>query len=402
MTKEAFIYEAIRTPRGKGSKKGSLHEVRPAYLVKGLLEELQSRLDLDTSRVDDVILGCVGPVDEQGGDVPKSAVEIAGWDQSVPAAQLHRFCASGLDTVNMAAMKILSGWDNLVVAGGFESMSRVQIADHGDSWLNDPDISSISETILMGVGADLVATLDDMSREDLDAYALESQQRASNAQNSGYFDRSIVPVRDENGYMILDKDEHLRPETTAEKLANLPPAFEELGNLGYTDRAIRKFPHLSGLNFFHTAGNSSGIVDGAAVVLVGSEQAGKDHGLTPRARVVAGALTSTDPTLMLTGPGPASLKCLDQAGMTTQDIDLFEMNEAFSSAVLRYMADMKIPHEITNVNGGAIALGHPLGATGAMLLGTMIDELERTNKNRALVSLCVGGGMGIATIIERP
>jgi len=401
MTEEAYIYEAIRTPRGKGSKRGSLHEVRPVTLVKGLLEELQSRLDLDTQRVDDVMLGCVGPVGEQGGDVPKSAVEMAGWDVSVPAAQLHRFCASGLDTVNLAAMKVRSGWGDLVVAGGFESMSRVSIAAHGDAWLNDPDISSGSKTLLMGVAADLVATLDGYSREAVDAYALASQQRAAHAQDNGYFDRSVVPVYDDNGVLILNRDEYLRSNTSLEQLADLAPAFEPFGKMGYADRAISKFPQLDRLNHVHTAGNSSGIVDGASVVLVGSERAGKDLGLIPRGRIAACAMTATDPTLMLAGPGPASLKCLVQAGMTTADIDLFEINEAFASVVLRYMKDMDISHDVTNVNGGAIAMGHPLGATGGMLVSTMLDELERSDKKRALLSLCVGGGMGIATIIER-
>lgn len=401
MANTAYIYEAIRTPRGKGKAGGSLYEVKPVALGAGLLKALQSRQDLDTSAIDDVVMGCVAPVGEQGGDIAKTIVQQAGWDVSVPGFQLDRFCASGLEAVNLAAMKIASGWEDLVVAGGVESMSRVKIGANGGSWVNDPEIA-ISDCITpQGVGADTIATLGGWTREDVDAMALLSQQRAHQAQSNGYFDRSVVPVVDRLGQVILAKDEFIKPDSTMEGLAKLKPAFAGLGQMGFDEMMISRYPQLSRINHVHTPGNSSGIVDGASAVLVGSERAGKDHGLTPRARVVATAVTCTDPTIMLVGPGPAAKKCLAKAGMGVNDIDLFEINEAFASVALRFMQDLEIDKEITNVNGGAIAMGHPLGATGAMLVGTLLDELERRNLKRGLVALCVGGGQGIATIIER-
>ncbi|MFA5628490.1 MAG: acetyl-CoA C-acetyltransferase [Thiohalomonadaceae bacterium] len=401
MANAAYIYDALRTPRGKGKRDGSLHEVKPVVLAAGLFKELESRHDLDTSRVDDVVMGCVHPVGEQGGDVAKTIVQFAEWDMSVPGFQLDRFCASGLEAVNLAAMKVASGWEELVVAGGVESMSRVQMGSTGGSWINDPEMAFHDRAIPQGIGADTIATLEGWGRDDVDAVAVLSQQRASYAQDKGYFSKSIVQVKDRNGMTILDRDEFIKPKTTVEALAGLKPSFARLGEAGYDEMMLSKYPWVERINHVHTPGNSSGIVDGAAVVLIGSEQAGKDLGLKPRGRVVATAVTSTDPSIMLLGPGPAALKCLEKAGLTTRDIDLFEINEAFASVVLRFMKDLDIDSEITNVNGGAIALGHPLGATGAMLIGTVLDELERRNLKRALVALCVGGGQGIATIIER-
>lgn len=401
MPHTAYIYDAIRTPRSKGKADGSLHEVKPVALGAGLLKELQQRHDLDTSRVDDVVMGCVTPAAEQGGDVAKSIVQFAGWDESVPGVQLDRFCASGLEAVNMAAMKIASGWEDLVVAGGIESMSRVPMGTSGGAWMYDPEIMLHDNVVPQGVGADTIATLGGWTREDVDAFAMASQQRAAHAQANGYFDRSVVPVKDLNGLTILEKDDFIKPNTTLEILGKLRPSFEPMGNLGFDDMMLRKYPQLPAIDHVHTPGNSSGIVDGSSAVLIGSEQAGKDLNLTPRARIVATAVLATDPTIMLTGPGPAAKKVLAKAGMTTADIDLFEINEAFASIGLRFMQDLDISHDVTNVNGGAIAMGHPLGATGAMLVSTMLDELERRDKKRALIALCVGGGMGIATIIER-
>ncbi|GMG88420.1 acetyl-CoA C-acetyltransferase [Biformimicrobium ophioploci] len=397
----AYIYDAIRTPRGKGKKDGSLHEVKPVALGAGLLKELQQRHDLDTSRVDDVVMGCVSPVGEQGGDVAKTIVQFAEWDESVAGVQLDRFCASGLEAVNIAAMKVASGWEDLVVGGGVESMSRVPMGAAGGAWLNDPEVNIHSGAIPQGIGADTIATLEGWSREDVDAFALTSQQRAAHAQSNGYFDRSVVPVKDLNGVTVLARDEFIKPATTMDILAKLRPSFEGIGGLGFDDLMMRRYPQVPAIDHVHTPGNSSGIVDGASAVLIGSEQAGKDLGLTPRARIVATAVLATDPTIMLVGPGPAARKVLAKAGMTTADIDLFEINEAFASVAMRFMQDLDIPHEITNVNGGAIAMGHPLGATGAMLISTMLDELERRGLKRALIALCVGGGQGIATIIER-
>jgi len=401
MTHTAYIYDAIRTPRGKGKKDGSLHEVKPVALGAGLLRAMQQRYDLDTSRVDDVVMGCVSPVGEQGGDVAKTIVQFADWDESVAGVQLDRFCASGLEAVNLAAMKIASGWEDLVVAGGVESMSRVPMGIAGGAWINDPEVNVHDGAVPQGIGADTIATIEGWSREDVDAFALASQQRAAAAQAQGYFDRSVVPVKDLNGMTILEKDEFIKPKTTLEILGQLKPSFAGMGSIGFDDLMLRKYADLPAINHVHTPGNSSGIVDGASAVLVGSEQAGKDLGLTPRGRIVATAVLATDPTIMLVGPGPAAKKALARAGMTTADIDLWEINEAFAAVALRFMKDLDISHEITNVNGGAIAMGHPLGATGAMLVGTMLDELERRNLKRGLVALCVGGGQGIATIIER-
>jgi len=397
----AYIYDALRTPRGTGKATGSLHEVKPVVLAAGLFRELQSRHDLDTAYVDDVVMGCVSPVGEQGGDIAKTIVQYAEWDTSVPGFQLDRFCASGLEAVNLAAMKVASGWEELVVAGGVESMSRVKLGAAGGSWLNDPEMMFHDRAIPQGIGADTIATLGGWTRDDVDAYALLSQQRASQAQRNGWFDRSVVPVRDRLGMAILERDEFIKPGTTLDILAGLKPAFAALGQMGFDDMMLSKYPQLGRIDHVHTPGNSSGIVDGASAVLIGSERAGTDLGLTPRARVVATAVIATDPSIMLLGPAPAARKCLAKAGLATGDIDLFEVNEAFASVILRFMNDLGIDREIVNVNGGAIALGHPLGATGAMLVGTVLDELERRDQRRALIALCVGGGQGIATIIER-
>lgn len=401
MNQHAYIYDAVRTPRSKGKKDGSLHEVKPIELGAGLLRELQSRHDLDTSYVDDVIFGCVTPVGEQGSDVAKSVVQHAGWDESVAGVQLDRFCASGLEAVNTAAQKVLSGWDQLVVAGGVESMSRVPMGINGGAIAMDVEFGLEQISVGQGVSADLIATMGGWGREDVDAYALESQRRAAHAQSHGYFERSVVPVVDANGLTILAKDDFLKPNTSMADLAGLKPSFAMMGEFGMDDALLMKYPEVQKVNHVHTPGNSSGIVDGASAILIGSEKAGRDLGLTPRGRVVAGVVTSTEPSLMLAGPGPAALKCLKVAGLTPADIDLWEINEAFASVALRYMQDLGIDHQITNVNGGAIAMGHPLGATGGVLVSIMLDELERRGLKRAMLSLCVGGGMGISTIIER-
>ncbi|GFG74753.1 acetyl-CoA C-acetyltransferase [Mycobacterium botniense] len=402
MSEEAFIYEAIRTPRGK-QKNGSLHEVKPLSLVVGLINELRNRYpDLDENMISDVILGVVSPVGDQGADIARAAVLAAGMPDTTGGVQLNRFCASGLEAVNMAAQKVRSGWDDLVLAGGVESMSRVPMGSDGGAMALDPATNYDIGFVPQGISADLIATLEGFSREDVDAYALRSQQRAAAAWSGGYFAKSVVPVRDQNGLVILDHDEHMRPDTTMDGLAKLKPAFETIGAIGgFDDVALQKYHWVEKINHVHTGGNSSGIVDGAALVLIGSEAAGTAQGLTPRARIVATATSGAEPTIMLTGPQPATRKVLDRAGLTLEDIDLFELNEAFASVVLKYQKDLGIPDEKLNVNGGAIAMGHPLGATGAMILGTMVDELERRNARRALVTLCVGGGMGVATIIER-
>ncbi len=401
MPHTAFIYDAVRTPRSKGKAGGSLNEVKPIDLGAGLLRELQSRHDLDTSYVDDVVMGCVTPISEQGSDVAKMIVQNADWDESVPGVQLDRFCASGLEAVNIAAQKIASGWEDLVVAGGVESLSRVPMGSNGGALGFDPAFSMKTGFVPQGIGADTIATLEGWSREDVDAFALESQRRAAHARDSGYFDKSVVAVRDSNGLIILEKDDFIKPNSTLEGLAGLTASFEMMGQFGFDDVILNKYNTLEKINHVHTPGNSSGIVDGSSAVLIGSEKAGKDLGLTPRGRIVATAVLSTDPIIMLTGPGPAALKCLKKAGLKKSDIDLWEINEAFASVALRYMMDLDIDHAVTNVNGGAIAMGHPLGATGAMLVSTMLDELERRNLKRAMLSLCVGGGMGISTIIER-
>jgi acetyl-CoA C-acetyltransferase len=402
MSEEAFIYEAIRTPRGK-QRNGSLHEVKPLNLVVGLIEELRNRFpDLDETLISDVILGVVSPVGDQGADIARTAVLAAGMPDTTGGVQLNRFCASGLEAVNTAAQKVRSGWDDLVLAGGVESMSRVPMGSDGGAWALDPATNYDLGFVPQGIGADLIATLEGFSREDVDAYAVRSQEKAAAAWSGGYFAKSVVPVRDLNGLLILDHDEHMRPDSTVEGLGKLKPAFEGIAALGgFDDVALQKYHWVENINHVHTGGNSSGIVDGAALVLVGSEGAGKSQGLTPRARIVATATSGADPTIMLTGPTPAARKVLDRAKLTLDDIDLFELNEAFASVVLKFQKDLDIPDEKLNVNGGAIAMGHPLGATGAMILGTMVDELERRDARRALVTLCIGGGMGVATIIER-
>ncbi|NKF25205.1 acetyl-CoA C-acetyltransferase [Pseudomonas sp. BGM005] len=401
MAHQAFIYDAVRTPRSKGKSDGSLHEVKPIDLGGGVLNALQSRLDLDTAYVDDVVFGCVTPAGEQGSNIAKMVVQNAGWDESVAGVQLDRFCASGLEAVNFAAQKIASGWENLVVAGGVECMSRVQMGSNGGVMGGDAAFCLKTGFVPQGIGADMIATIDGYSRQDVDRYAVESQRRAAFARDNGYFDKSVVPVCDRNGLVILDRDDFIKPGTNLETLGGLKPSFEQMGRIGFDDIMLGKYAQYDRVNHVHTPGNSSGIVDGSAAVLIGSAKAGKDLGLQPRGRIVATAVLSTDPIIMLTGPGPAAKKCLNKAGLTVADIDLWEINEAFASVALRYMKDLGISHEITNVNGGAIALGHPLGATGAMLVGVMLDELERRNLKRAMISLCVGGGMGISTIIER-
>ena len=401
MTNHAYIYDAVRTPRSKGKKDGTLHEVKPVDLGAGLLQGLQARHDLDTSYVDDVVFGCVSPVGEQGGNITKMIVQNAEWDESVAGVQLDRYCASGLEAVNIAAQKVASGWEDLVVAGGVECMSRVPMGSSGGPMSSDPALVLKTDFVPQGIGADVIANLDGYSREDVDAFAMESQKRAAFARDNGYFDKSVLPVKDINGLIIQEKDDFIKPHTTMEGLAGLKPSFEVMGSYGYDDVILRKYNTLNKVQHVHTPGNSSGIVDGSSAVLIGSEKAGKDLGLTPRGRIVATAVLASCPVIMLAGPGPAAKKCLDKAGLTPNDIDLWEINEAFASVAMRYMKDLGIDHEITNVNGGAIAMGHPLGATGAMLVSTMLDELERRNLKRAMLSLCVGGGMGISTIIER-
>jgi len=397
----AMIFEAVRTPRGKGKKDGSLHEVKPVDLLAGLLVKLQKRLDFDPTQLDDVVMGVVSPIGEQGSVIAKTAALKAGWDFRVAGMQINRFCASGLEAVNLAAQKVASGWEDLVVAGGVESMSRVPIGSDGGAWAQDPATNFATGFVPQGIGADLIATLGGWSREDVDRFALASQQRASAAQAAGRFDRSVIAVEDEIGLPVLDRDEFIKPRTTLEGLSQLKLAFGELGAMGFDAVALARYPQVERIEHVHTAGNSSGIVDGAAAVLIGSEAKGRALGLAPRGRIVATALSGADPTIMLTGPMPASRKVLAKAGLTIDDIDLFEVNEAFAAVPMRFMAEMGVPHEKVNVNGGAIALGHPLGATGAMLLGTLLDELERRQLKRGLITLCVGGGMGIATIIER-
>jgi acetyl-CoA C-acetyltransferase len=398
---EAFIFDAIRTPRGKGKKDGSLHEVKPVNLLAGLLGELQRRNDLDTAAVDDVVMGVVSPIGEQGSVLPKVAALKAGWDWRCSGVQINRFCASGLEAVNMAAMKVKSGWEDLVVAGGIESMSRVPIGSDGGAWAQDPETNSATLFVPQGIGADLIATLNGFSRADVDAFALESQKRATAARAAGRFDHSVVPVKDALGQVILAQDEFIKPNTTMEGLGGLKPAFEQLGAMGFDAVALQRYPQVERIHHVHHAGNSSGIVDGAAAILIGSEAAGKTHGFKPRARIVAVALSGADPTIMLTGPMPAARKALAKAGLSIDQIDLFEVNEAFAAVPMVFMKEMGVSHDRLNVNGGAIAMGHPLGATGAMILSTLVDELHRTGKRYGLATLCVGGGMGIATIVER-
>ena len=401
--KEAFIFDAIRTPRGRGKPSGSLHATKPVDLVVGLLHEMLARHDrLDPAWIDDLVLGCVSPIGDQGADIAKIAAMKAGLPDTVAGLQLNRFCASGLEAVNVAAQKVASGWEDLVLAGGVESMSRVPIGSDGGAWSMDPETNYDTSFIPQGVSADLIATLERFSREDVDAYAARSQTRAAAAQADGRWDDSLIPVLDINGCVILDRDELVRPRTTIETLAGLKPSFERIGEVGGFDAvAVQKYHWLERIEHVHTPGNSSGIVDGASLLAIGSEHAASQLGLEPRARILATAVSGADPTIMLTGPAPASRKALGKAGIAVEDLDLIEMNEAFASAVLRFVKDMDLDLEKVNVNGGAIALGHPLGATGGMILGSLLDELERTGGRYGLVTLCVGGGMGIATVIER-
>lgn len=397
---EAYIIDAIRTPRGKGKKDGSLYEVKPISLLTILLNELKDRHLLDTSKVDDIVLGCVTPIGDQGADIAKIAAIAAGWDNDVAGVQINRFCASGLEAVNLAAQKVRSGWEDLIVAGGVESMSRVPMGSDGGAWVFDPETNIATNFVPQGIGADLIASIDGYTREDVDAFAEQSQKKAAYAQTQGYFDRSIIPVKDKAGVTILAKDEFIKPNTTIESLSALKPSFASMGQMGFDAIALQKYPEVDAISHVHHAGNSSGIVDGAALVLLASEKAVKEQNLKPRAKVLATALVGTDPTIMLTGPAPAAKKALEKAGLTLDNIDLFEVNEAFAAVVLRFIRELDIDPAKVNVNGGAIALGHPLGATGAMILGTLLDELERQGKKRGLATLCVGGGMGIATIIE--
>ena len=397
---EAYIIDAIRTPRGKGKKDGSLYEVKPITLLITLLNELKDRHQLDTSKVDDIVLGCVTPIGDQGADIAKTAAIAAGWDNDVAGVQINRFCASGLEAVNMAAQKVRSGWEDLVVAGGVESMSRVPMGSDGGPWALDPETNIAANFVPQGIGADLIATIDGYTRSDVDTFAEHSQKKAAAAQAKGYFKQSIVAVKDKAGVTILAEDEFIKPSTTAEGLAKLNPSFTMMGQMGFDAIALQKYPEVGQINHVHHAGNSSGIVDGAAFVLLASEKAVQEQGLKPRAKVLATALVGSDPTIMLTGPAPAARKALAKAGLSIDDIDLFEVNEAFAAVVMRFITELKVDPAKVNVNGGAIAMGHPLGATGAMILGTLLDELERQGKKRGLATLCVGGGMGIATIIE--
>jgi acetyl-CoA C-acetyltransferase len=399
---EAFVYDHLRTPRGKGKAAGSLHEVKPVDLVVGLIDELRERNpELDTNRIDDVVLGVVTPIGDQGGDIAKTAALAAGLPETTAGVQLNRFCASGLEAVNQAASRVRGGFEQLILAGGVESMSRVPMGSDGGAWASDPATALKTGFVPQGIGADLIATIEGWTRDDVDAYAAESHHRAAKAWANGYFEKSVIPVKDLNGIVVLDHDELIRPDTSPEGLAALKPSFAQIGqDAGFDDVALEKYHWVEKIDHVHHAGNSSGIVDGSALMLVGTEQVGTDLGLTPRARIISAAVSGADPTIMLTGPAPAARKALALAGLETSDIDLFEINEAFAAVAMRFMRDMDISPEITNVNGGAIAMGHPLGATGAMILGTVIDELERRDLRRGLATLCVGGGMGIATIVE--
>ena len=399
---EAYIYDHVRSPRGRGKPNGSLHSITPIELTSQVLGALRDRNDLDTSLLDDVIMGCVAPVGEQGADIARIAVLNAGYAENVPGKQINRFCASGLESVNTAAAQIMAGQSDVAIGGGIESMSRIPMASDGGAWATDPQVAYKTYFTPQGISADLLATKYGISRRDLDEYSAESQKRAAHSWAQGWFKGSIVPIRDHIGRVVLDHDEHMRPEATADSLGDLNPAFVIPGEKGGFDAVIlQKYPEVESVIHMHTAGNSSGIVDGAAAVLVGNAEAGERMGLKPRARIISFASIGTEPTIMLTGPAPATEKVLKRAGMTTSDIDLFELNEAFAAVVLHYMNLLNVPHDKINVNGGAIAMGHPLGATGAMVLGTVLDELERRNLSTALISLCIGGGMGTATIIER-
>ncbi|KZY31107.1 acetyl-CoA acetyltransferase [Oleiphilus sp. HI0072] len=401
MTNEALIFDAIRTPRGRGKASGALHEVKPVTLLSDLLNALQQRNGFDTAEVDDIVMGCVTAVGDQGADIAKTAALAAGWNDDVAGVVLNRFCASGLEAVNTAAMKIRSGWENLVVAGGIESMSRVPMGSDGGAWAMDPETNFKTGFMPQGIGADLIATLGGYSREDVDAFAMRSHHKAAAAWERGSFEKSVVPVVDRNGIEILANDELVRADASMETLGKLKASFQMMGEMGFDGVARQRYPQVESINHIHSPGNSSGIVDGAAAVLIGSEAAGKKFGMEPRARIVSTAVVGTDPTIMLTGPAPAARKALKVAGMDVKDIDLFEVNEAFASVVMRFMDELEVSEEKVNVNGGSIAMGHPLGATGAIILGTLLDELEARDLKTGLATLCVGGGMGIATIIER-
>jgi acetyl-CoA C-acetyltransferase len=399
---DTFIYDAVRTPRGRGKADGSLHEVTALNLASQALAAIKDRHDLDPMLLDDVVLGCVDPVGEAGGDIARVAAIMAGFGNEVPGIQINRFCASGLDAVNFAAAEVMSGQHDMTIGGGVESMSRVGIGASGGAWPVDPSIALKSYFVPQGISADLIATKYGFSRADVDAYAVESQQRAAKSWEDGRFKNSVIAVKDVNGLTLLDKDEHMRPTTTMQTLAQLNPSFVQMGEMaGFDAVAIQRYPEIEAINHVHTPGNSSGIVDGAAAVLLGNKNAGNAAGLKPRARIRQFANIGSEPSIMLTGPVPVTEKVLKKAGMTVKDIDLFELNEAFASVVLHYMHELDIDHDKINVNGGAIAMGHPLGATGAMILGTVLDELERRNLSTALVTLCIGVGMGTATIIER-
>jgi acetyl-CoA C-acetyltransferase len=399
---EPLVFDAIRTPRGKGKQNGSLHSVKPVDLVVGLMHEMLARHGrLDPKRVDDVVLGCVSPVGDQGGDIARAAAIKAGLPETVAGVQLNRFCASGLEAVNVAAQKVASGWEDLVLAGGVESMSRVPMGSDGGAMFLDPEMNYDHYFVPQGISADLIATVESFSRDDVDAYAVRSQERAAAATEDGRFKNSVIPVEDLSGHTVLDNDEFMRPATTMETLAQLKPSFEGMGEMGGFDAvALQKYHWIEKIDHVHTAGNSSGIVDGASLLAIGNERIGDELGLEPRARILATAVTGADPTIMLTGPAPATRKALEKAGLTVDDLDLIEINEAFAAVVLRFVRDMDLDMEKVNVNGGAIAMGHPLGATGGMILGTLIDELHRTGGRYGLATLCIGGGMGIATIVE--
>ncbi|MGO9754440.1 MAG: acetyl-CoA C-acetyltransferase [Solirubrobacteraceae bacterium] len=400
---EALVFDAIRTPRGRGKSTGSLYTTKPIDLTVGLIHEVLSRNpDLDANDVDDLVLGCVTPVGDQGGDIARAAALKAGLPDTVAGIQINRFCASALEASNIAAQKVASGWEDLVLAGGVESMSRVPMGSDGGAWAMDPETAYGNYFVPQGISADLIATIEGFTRDDVDEYAVRSQKRASAAQEKGYFKHSVIPVRDLNGEVLLDNDEFIRPDTTPEGLGALKAAFAGIGDMGGFDAvALQKYHWIEKINHVHTGGNSSGIVDGASLLLIGSEKAGAKNGLKPRARFVATAVSGAEPAIMLTGPAPATRKALEKAGLTADDIDVYEMNEAFAAVVLRFAKDMNVPLEKINVNGGAIAMGHPLGATGGMILGTVIDELERTGKRYGLATLCIAGGMGVATIVER-
>jgi acetyl-CoA C-acetyltransferase len=401
MTTEAYIFDAIRTPRGRGKASGALHEVKPITLLSDLLVSLQERNQFDTAAVDDIVMGCVTAVGDQGAVIAKTAALAAGWNDDVAGMVLNRFCASGLEAVNTAAMKVRSGWEHLVVAGGVESMSRLPMGSDGGAWAMDPETNVATGFMPQGIGADLIATLGGYSREDVDAFAMRSHHKAAAAWKKDAFKKSIIPVKDRNGLILLEQDELIRADSSVATLGKLKPSFKMMGDMGFDNVAKERYPQVEFINHIHSPGNSSGIVDGAAAVLIGSAAAGKQFGMTPRARIVATAVVGAEPTIMLTGPGPAARKALKVSGMDISDIDLFEVNEAFASVVMRFIDEMGISENIVNVNGGSIAMGHPLGATGAMILGTLLDELEARDLKTGLVTLCIGGGMGIATIIER-